>query len=117
MEKKLEYYTLKPSLKQYYGIKVDEKTKFDETTDDGTIKQHFENLTLTTVVERKREVDDKNPYEIKEESKMTIKMPSGTILLWDENEGFIISGYDITTLSELEESIKEIKDIYKNSIV
>lgn len=117
MEKKLEYYTLRPSLKQYYGIKVDEKTKFDESTDDGTIKQHFENLTLTTTVSRKKEVDDNNPYDITEESKMTIKMPSGTVLLWDENEGFIISGYELTTLSELEESIKDIKEIYKNSKV
>jgi len=117
MEKKLEYYTLKPNLKQYYGIKVDENTTFDESTDDGTIKQHFENLTLTTIVERNKEVDDNNPYDIKEESKMTIKMPSGTILLWDENEGFIISGYNITTLTELEEDIKKVKEIYKNSIV
>ena len=28
--KKLEYYTIRPSLKQFYGIKVDEKTNFDD---------------------------------------------------------------------------------------
>ena len=117
MEKKLNYYTLKPSLRQLYGIKVDENTTFDEQTDDGVVKQHFENLTLTTTIERKKEQDDNFPYEIKEESKMTVKMPSGTILIWDENEGFILSKYEMTTLSELEEEIKEIKEIYKDSIV
>ena len=46
MKEKLEYYTLEPNLQQFYGIKVDENTKFDEETEDGTVKQHFEDLTL-----------------------------------------------------------------------
>ena len=117
MEEKLEYYTIKPTLKQFYGIKVNEDTKFDEETENGNVKQHFENLTLTTEIKTKREIDERNPFEIEEESKMTIKMPVGTILIWDENEGFVISNYEMTTLSDLEEDIKKQKEIYKNSIV
>lgn len=117
MEKKLEYYTLKPNLKQYYGIKVDENTTFDEKTEDGSISQHFENLTLTTHVEREKEKDDKYPFDIKEVSEMTVKMPSGTILIWDEKEGFVISNYEMTTLSEIVEEVEKTKEIYKDSIV
>lgn len=117
MEKKLEYYTIRPSLKQFYGIKVDENTVFDETTEDGTVKQHFENLVLTTTVDRKTEASDTNPFEIEENSKMSVKMPSGTILIWDEEQGFILSQYQMTTLTDLEKEIQEFKEIYKESKV
>ena len=115
--KKLEYFTIRPSLRQYYGLKVTKKTKFDETTEDGCIEQHFENLTLTTKVKRVTEASERNPYEVVEESTMTIKMPEGTILIWNENSGFVIPEYEFTTLSDLEEEIKEFKDIYKESKV
>ena len=115
--KKLEYYTIRPSLKQFYGIKVDEKTKFDESTEDGAVFQHFEDLTLTTKIERKAEASENNPFDIKEESTMTIKVPTGTILIWDEKSGFIIPEYQMTTLSDLEKEIEEFKDIYKDSKV
>ena len=115
--KKLQYYTIKPRLKQFYGIKVNERTKFDEKTEDGAVTQHFENLTLTTKIVKKSEPNENNPFTIEEESTMTIKMPKGTILIWDENEGFVISNYEMTTLTELEEDIKKQKEIYKNSIV
>ena len=115
--KKLEYYTIRPSLKQFYGIKVNEKTKFDEKTEDGAVIQHFEDLTLTTKIERKAEASENNPFDIKEESTMTIKVPTGTILIWDEKSGFIIPEYQMTTLSDLEKEIEEFKDIYKDSKV
>ena len=117
MEKQLEYYTIRPSLKQYYGIKVDENTTFDEETDDGSVKQHFENLVLTTEITRKAESNEQNPYDVEETSKITVKMPVGTILVWDENEGFIIPQYQMTTLSDLKKEIDEFKDIYKDSKV
>ena len=115
--KKLEYYTIRPSLKQYYGIKVDEKTKFDESTEDGAVVQHFEDLTLITKIDRKTEVSENNQFYIKEDITMTIKVPVGTILIWDEKSGFIIPEYQMTTLSDLEKEIEEFKDIYKDSKV
>lgn len=115
--KKLEYFTIKPNLKQFYGITVNNKTKFDEQTENGEVKQHFEDLMLTTIVEKKIEPSDINPFEVTEESKMTIKMPSGTILLWDEEQGFIISQYQMTNLTNLAKEIKEMKNVYKDSKV
>jgi len=117
MEKKLEYFTIKPSLRQYYGVTVHKDTKFDEKTENGIVEQHLENLTLTTVIHKKTEKNDEMPYEIEEESKMTIKMPSGTVLIWDENEGFVISPYPMTTLTKLTKEIEEFKKVYKDSKV
>ena len=115
--KKLEYFTIRPSLKQYYGITVDEKTKFDEQTENGIVKQHFENLVLTTEISKKVEANEQNPFEVEETSKMTIKMPVGTVLIWNEEEGFMIPQYQMTTLTDLKKEIDEFKDIYKDSKV
>ncbi len=107
---KVEYYTLRPNLKQIYGKKVDAKTQFTEKTEDGTVTQEFKNLTLTTNIKRK---DKMGKIEIEEESKISVKVPEGTILIWNENEGFIVPQYQMCTLEELEQEIKDIKDIYK----
>ena len=108
--KKVEYYTLRPNLKQIYGKKVDETTEFKEQTEDGSVYQTFKNLTLTTEIKRK---DDLGKIKVEEESKITIKVPSGTILIWNEQEGFIVPQYQMCTLEEVEEDIKNIKNIYE----
>jgi hypothetical protein len=116
-EKKLEYYIIKPSLKQFYGIKVNKDTKFDEETDDKTVKQHFEDLTLTTTVTKKIEANENYPYDVEENSKTVVKMPEDTILIWIPEEGFVLPQYEMTNLSGLEEDIKDIKNVYKESKV
>lgn len=109
-KEKIEYYTLRPNLKQIYGKKVNKDTKFTEKTEDGTVTQSFENLTLTTNVKTKYEI---GKIKVEEESKMITKVPENTVLIWDEKAGFIIPQYQMCTLNELEEEIKDIKDIYK----
>ena len=107
---KIEYYTLRPNLKQVYGKKVDKNTKFVENTEDGNIHQEFKNLTLVTTIKKKDKI---GKIEIEEESKISVKVPTGTILIWNENEGFIVPQYQMCTLDEIEEDIKNIKDIYE----
>jgi len=110
---KIEYYTLRPNLKQIYGKKVDETTEFIEKTEDGTVNQTFKNLTLTTMIKKTNIVGG---YEIEEESKVTVKVPKGTILIWNEQEGFIIPQYQMTTLEELKKEIDEISNIYDDKV-
>ena len=43
---KLEYFTIMPNLKQFYGKTVTKDTVFDEKTENGYVTQHFEDLTL-----------------------------------------------------------------------
>ena len=109
-KEKVEYYTMKPQLKQIYGKKVDETTEFEEKTEDGSVKQSFKDLTLTTKIKRNNEY---GKILVDEESTITIKVPSGTILIWDENDGFIIPQVQMCELGEIEKDIKNIKEIYK----
>jgi hypothetical protein len=110
---KLEYFTIEPNLKQFYGKTVTKETIFDEKTEDGTVEQHFENLTLTTKIKREVEMNDDNPYGVKEETTVSVTVPEGTVLIWNENEGFIVPKTTMTTLEELKKEIDSIKDIYK----
>jgi hypothetical protein len=112
MMEKLEYFTIKPNLKQFYGKTIKKDTKFDEKTEDGCVEQHLEDLTLTTNVKRKAEKSDENPYEVEETSTMRVVLPENTILIWDEHEGFIVPQYVMTTLEELKQDINDIDGIY-----
>lgn len=106
---KLEYYVYQPSLKQIYGKKVDKNTEFTEKTENGKVKQTFKNLVLTTNVKNKTKQGN---FEIEENSTMKIKVPEGTVLLWDENQGFVIPQYVPTTLEDLKKEIEDIQEIY-----
>ncbi len=106
---KVEYYTIRPNLKQIYGKKVDKNTKFEEKTEDGTITQTFKDLTLTTNINRK---DTLGKLEVEESSVVKVKVPEGTILIWSEEEGFIVPQYQMTTLEDLQKEIKDIQEIY-----
>ncbi len=106
---KLEYYVYEPTLKQIYGKKVDKNTEFTEKTEDGRVNQSFKNLTLTTHVKSKTK---QGKFEIEEDSTMKIKVPEGTIFLWDEKQGFVIPQYVPTTLEDLKKEIEDIQQIY-----
>lgn len=108
---KIEYYTIRPNLKQIYGKKVDETTEFTDKTEDGTVNQTFKDLTLTTIIKKNNTVGE---YEIEEESKVSVKVPKGTILIWNEHEGFIVPQYQMCTLDELKQEINDISDIYND---
>lgn len=107
-----ELFTIKPSLKQFYGRTITKDTTFNEKTDNGEVKQTLQNLTLKTIIDRKSEYDG---IESKEHSELTQKLKEGTVLLWSELEGYIIPNVKVYKLKDLEEEIKEIKDIYKDN--
>lgn len=118
---KVEYYTLKPSLKQYFGRKVNKTLKFDEWTDDKKIHQVMKNGVLTTFINEEREItilsNGKEEKVIsKEQSKITQKIPTGVILIWDEFQGYIIPQYQMATLEEIERDLKAMKEAYKGDI-
>ncbi len=108
---KIEYYTLKPNLKQIYGKKVTKDTVFTEKTEDGTVEQEFKDLTLTTRIKKEME---QGGFKIVEESTMSVTMPEGTVLIWNEQEGFIVPQYQMCTLEELKEQINDIENVYNN---
>ena len=114
MEKeKIEYYTVRPNLKQIYGKRVTKDTEFTDKTEDGIVEQEFKDLTLTTRIHR---VDEAGEFKIEETSEMKVTVPEGTILIWSEQEGFIVPQFQMCTLEELKEQINDIEAIYNEGI-
>ena len=53
MEKN-ELFTIKPSLRQYYGKTVTKDLEFDERTEDGVVHQMLKDLILTTEINKEK---------------------------------------------------------------
>ena len=107
---KIEYYTLRPNLKQIYGKRVTKETEFEEKTEDGTVTQTFKDLVLTTNIKKEMEQGE---FKWEENSTIKVTVPEGSILIWNEQEGFIVPQYQMCTLEDVEEDIKNIKEIYE----
>lgn len=107
-----ELFTIKPSLKQHYGRTITKDTDFDEYNDDKTVHQTLKDLVLTTEINKESEYDGIKSTEY---SKLTQIVPEGTILIWSENEGYIIPNVPVYKLKDLEKEIEEIKEIYKDN--
>lgn len=107
-----ELFTVKPSLSQYYGRTVTKDTEFDEKTENGEIYQTLKNCVLTTEINREWENGGiKNTLK----SVQTEELPEGTIIIWSELQGYIVPNVPMYKLKDLEEEIKEIKEIYKEN--
>lgn len=107
-----ELFIIKPNLHQYYGRTITKEMKFDEKTDDGRVHQILENLILTTIVHQESEYDGVKSIE---DSKMVQELPEGTILIWNEKDGYILPNVMVCKMKDLEKDIKVIKDIYKDN--
>lgn len=117
---KIEYYTLKPSLRQYFGRKVNKSLKFDEWTDNKKVHQIMENGVLTTYINEERTITllangKEEKVVSKEESKIVQEIPTGVILIWDEEQGYIIPQYQMATLDEIEAELLAMKEVYNDS--
>lgn len=107
-----ELFTVKPSLSQYYGRTVTKDIEFDEKTENGEIHQTLKNCVLTTEINREWEQGGiKNTIH----SVQTEELPEGTIIIWSELQGYIVPNVPMYKLKDLEEEIKEIKEIYKEN--
>lgn len=108
MSEKVEYYVVAPSVKLFGGIKVKKDTEFDTYNDDKTVHQTMKDLILTTEVKRESEY---NGIKATEESKMTTTIPEGTVLIWGEQEGYIIPNYHMVKVEEAIKCLENVKDI------
>ena len=111
-QKNNELFIVKPNLKQYYGRTVTKEMEFDEWTDNKEVHQTLKDLVLTTEVKKESEVND---IKFKEESKLVQEMPEGTVLIWTEEEGYIIPNYPMYKLRNLIDEIDQVKEIYADN--
>lgn len=107
-----ELFTVKPSLNQYYGRTVTREMRFDEKTENGEIHQTLENCVLRTEIHREwTQGKIKNTLH----SVQTEELPEGTILIWSELQGYIVPNVAMYKLKDLEEEIREIREVYKDN--
>ena len=107
-----ELFTVKPSLKQYYGRTVTKEMEFDEKTENGEIHQTLKNCVLTTEINKEwQQGEIKNKCNIV----TTSEIPEGTIIIWSEEEGYIVPDVAMYKLRDLEAEIKDVKEIYKEN--
>lgn len=107
-----ELFTVKPTLKQYYGRTVTKDMVFDEKTEDGDVHQTLKNLVLTTETKKEWEQNGiKNTFK----STQTEELKEGTILIWSEQQGYVVPNVEMYKLRDLEKEIQEIKEIYKDN--
>ena len=101
-----ELFTIKPSLKQYYGRTVTKDMMFDEYTDDKSIHQTLKDLILTTEISK-----ESNYAGVKstEHSLLKQELPEGTILIWNEEMGYILPDKEVYKLKDLKEEISKIE--------
>lgn len=107
-----ELFTVRPSLTQYYGRTVTKDMEFDEKTENGEVHQILKNCVLTTEINREwTQGEIKNTLH----SVQTEELPEGTVIIWTELEGYIVPNVQMYKLRELENEIKEVKEIYKDN--
>ena len=116
---KIEYYTIKPNLKQLFGRKVTKDLEFDEYTENKKVHQILKDCVLTTYITVEEQgsvygIQDK--VITKEETKLVQKIPEGVVLIWSEESGYIIPDLQMTTLEELKKEIDDISDIYNDKV-
>jgi hypothetical protein len=107
-----ELFTVRPNLKQYYGRTVTKDMEFDEWTDNKEIHQTLKNCVLTTEINKEWEANGiKNTLH----SVQTEELPEGTVIIWAENEGYIVPNLAMYKLKDLEVEIEAVKEVYKDN--
>lgn len=107
-----ELFIIKPSLKQYYGRTITKDTEFDEYNEDKSVHQVLKDLVLTTTITRKTEF---NEMKFEEHSELRQELKENVVLLWNEQQGYIVPNVEVYKLKDLEEEIKQIREIYKDN--
>ena len=111
---KPEYFIVAPSTKLFGGVKVEKNTEFETWNDDKTVHQTLNDLELVTEVIRE---SDYNGIKSKEESKMTTKLPEGIVLVWGEQEGYIVPNYHMVKIDEAQKKIEQANGDAKAQII
>lgn len=107
---KHELFTVCPDLKQIYGRTLTKDMEFDEWTEDKTVHQTLKDLVMTTEINSESEF---NGIKSVETGKVVQTFPEGTILIWDEKQGYILPHIKVYKLEDLKEEIAQIEEIYK----
>lgn len=91
---KVRRYIVYPDLTAGGGIKIEKDTYFETQTENGKVKQRFENGILYTDMTKEYTMSYKDEtIEIKEHITKEEKFPVGAIIIWNEKEGYFLPKY------------------------
>lgn len=107
-----ELFIVKPSLRQFYGRTVTKELAFDETTDDKSVHQVLKDCVLTTEINKTWKQGE---IENSLRSVQVSELPEGTVLIWSEEEGYIVPNVSMYKLRDLEADIISVKEVYKDN--
>lgn len=115
--KLVKYYMVKPSIKTFGGLEITKETKFETENDNGKVRQKLENCVLTTELEQEYDIKDEKTgkeYKTTELTKLTSVLPEGTILIWNENQGYTMLNTEMCTVEEGKKIVNELYNIVKD---
>ena len=103
---KHELFVEQPVLDFKEGIKVTEETELLYKNDK--VEQVLKNLVLETIMD---EAGSNGFYTYKSKSYLSIKLNPGDILLFDENRGYYMPSYPVTSIDDAISEITSLSDI------
>ena len=107
-----ELFVEQPVLDLKVGVKVTEETEIHFKNDH--VEQTLQNLVLETILDEEGS-NGFNTYKSK--SYLRINLNAGDILLFDENRGYYMPSYPVTTIDQAISDISSLADLprYKES--
>lgn len=103
---KQELFVEQPSIELMKGIKVKKDTEL--TFKNEKVEQTLKDLMLETLLEEEG-TNGINTYKSK--SYLSINLNDGDILLFDENRGYYMPKFPVTSIDEAISDINSLKDI------
>ena len=101
-----ELFIEQPSIDLLIGVKVKKDTEVH--FENAKVEQVIKDLTLETILNDKG-TNGFNSYESK--SYIKIQLNEGDILLFDEERGYYLPKFPVTTVEEAIEAIESVKEL------
>lgn len=101
----MELFVEQPNLEMKRGVSVTADTKLTYKTEK--VQQSIENLVLETHI-KEAGSNGYNSYE--SESHIKIQLQPGNILLFDEERGYYMPKYPVTTINDAISDISSLED-------
>lgn len=103
----VETFVIAPSYQPLLGVTISKDTDIDDITEDGTIHQIIKGTNFIT--EAKKEYET-NEIKVKEESRLEMELPEGTILVYSPREGYIVPSVPVQTIKQIQEDLSLLVD-------
>lgn len=104
----MEKFIISPNIKLFVGETINEESKLDYISEDGTIEQHLENMVMTTKIFRTHETMGR---KVIEEANWTMPLLKGDVLIFSNEEGWILPPYKMVTIPKVIEDLGYIKEV------